>query len=95
MNPYCKLEVLLPDFQAEINVLKNYCEAVDNLSDDAELVRAYTHDFRKLVEKAEIAVESKNLIDVSVRVGGNSAILWKEEINKFPEEVVEVKFKAN
>lgn len=61
-NPYAELEEMLPDFKEEVKVLKNYGEAIDELSTDAELVASYTREFRKIVDQAQIPEKSKELI---------------------------------
>lgn len=70
------IKAMFPEYTNELEVVKVYCDKLELLS-TPELKADYTEELVLTIEASAIPEESKELLETSVKVGGNSNAMWK------------------
>lgn len=68
---------VLPQFSNEMNVIQDFVVNVEDISDDIELVKAYTEGYQKVVAVSNLPEPKKLELKSSLDVAANSAVLWE------------------
>lgn len=73
---FSMVEIDFPSLQDQIHIVEIYSQNLPNVEKD--LIADYSLGFINVIENSKIDNNSKNMIEASVSVAGNSSVLWDQ-----------------